>query len=55
MNEIIAFFKEEDAMTTVEVILIVVVLIALVIIFKDQITNVVNNILKKVTNQSNKV
>lgn len=46
---------EEDGMGTVEIILIIVVLVGLVIIFKSQITEVVNNIFKKITEQTNKV
>ena len=41
------FFKEEDGMGTVEIILIIVVLIGLVIIFKNQITGVVNTLLAR--------
>ena len=45
---------EEDGMGTVEIILIIVVLIGLVLVFKDQITTVVNNIFKKITTNTNK-
>ncbi len=38
------FLKDESGMGVVEIILIIVVLIAMVIIFKDQITSLVNNI-----------
>ncbi len=55
MNELKRFLVEEDAVSTVEVILIVVVLIALVVLFKSQITTVVNNILTKVTTQADAV
>lgn len=48
------FIKEEDGMGTVEIILIIVVLIGLVIIFKDQISNVVNKLFKKITNEVDK-
>ena len=47
------FAREEDAVGVVEIILILVVLIGLVVIFKDQLTRLVNNIFKKITNQSN--
>lgn len=47
--------QEEDGMGTVEVILIVVVLVGLVIIFKDQITQIVNNLFNKITSQTGKV
>ena len=49
------FICEEDAIGTVEMILILVVLIGLVIIFRDQLTTIVNNIFKKITTQSNSV
>lgn len=47
------FFREEDGMGTVEIILIIVVLIGLVVIFKKQITSVLNTILRKITTSVN--
>ena len=47
--------REEDGMGTVEIILIVVVLVGLVIIFKEQITQIVNSIFSKITSQTNKI
>ena len=49
------FLGEEDAVGVVEIILILVVLIALVMIFKDQLTSLVKNILSKITKQSNSI
>ena len=49
------FIKEEDAGGVVEIILILVVLIGLVIIFKEQITNLVNSLLSKIAKQSNSI
>lgn len=49
------FVKEEDGMGTVEVILIIVVLVGLVIIFKDQITKIVNDLFSKISSQTGKV
>lgn len=46
---------EEDGMGTVEVILIIVVLVGLVLIFKEQITKIVNSIFSKITAQTGKV
>lgn len=46
---------EEDGMGTVEVILIIVVLVGLVILFKEQITDIVNSIFSKITKQTNKI
>ena len=48
------FWKEEDGMGTGEIILIIVVLIGLVIIFKNQITAIVNNLFGKITNEVDK-
>ena len=53
MEHVRAFLQEEDGVGVVEIILILVVLIGLVVIFKDQLTRLVNNIFKKITNQSN--
>lgn len=49
------FWKEEDALGTVELILIIVVLIGLVMIFKKQLVSLVNNILSKITSQSQSI
>lgn len=49
------FFVEEDGMGTVEVILIIVVLVGLVLIFKSQITTIINNLFSKITTQTDKV
>lgn len=49
------FLTEEDGMGTVEVILIIVGLVGLVIIFKEKITEVVNSIFTKITNQTKKI
>ena len=52
MNHMQSFFMEEDGVGVVEIILILVVLIGLVVIFKNQITNVVKSILSKISSQS---
>lgn len=49
------FLKEEDGIGVVEMILILVVLIGLVLIFKSQLTQLVNNIFNTITSQSSKV
>ena len=49
------FVAEEDAVGVVEIILILVVLISLVVIFKQQLTSLVKNILSKLTKQSNSI
>lgn len=55
MGQLKAFFKEEDGVGTVEVILILVVLIALVAIFKDRITALVNSIFEKIESSADGV
>lgn len=47
-----AIWKDERGIGTVEMILILVVLIALVLIFKKQMTTLVNQIFDKITSQS---
>lgn len=49
------FVAEEGAVGVVEIILILVVLISLVVIFKQQLTSLVKNILSKITKQSNSI
>lgn len=49
------FVKEEDAVGVIELILILVVLIGLVVIFRNQLTNLVNKLLNKITKQSNSI
>ena len=46
---------EEDGMGTVEIILIIVVLVGLVLIFKNQITTIVNNLFQRITQQTQQV
>ncbi|MED9904432.1 MAG: Flp1 family type IVb pilin [Lachnospiraceae bacterium] len=49
------FLQEEDGMGTVEVILIIVVLVGLVIVFKNQITGIIQSLFSKITSQTNKL
>lgn len=49
------FWEDQSGMGVVEVILIIVVLIGLVIIFKNQITGVVNDIFEKIVSQSSSI
>nr|WP_330387498.1 Flp1 family type IVb pilin [Lacrimispora sphenoides] len=54
-SQILDFFKEEDGVGVIEVVLILVVLIGLVIIFKKQITTLLDNIFKEINSQSKEV
>lgn len=49
------FMCDERGITSVEIILILVVLIALVLIFKSQMTDLVNSIFRNITMQSGKI
>lgn len=49
------FGKKSQGMGTVEVILIIVCLVGIVIIFKSQITELVESIFSKITSQANRV
>lgn len=51
-KEVKAFLMEEEGIGVIEVVLILVVLIGLVIIFKKQITTLLNNIFKEINNQA---
>lgn len=52
MSEIRRFFYEEDGIGTVEIILILVVIIGLIIIFKSQLTALVNRTFSNISNQA---
>lgn len=49
MDKIKRLLREEDGIGVVEIILILVVLIGLVVIFKDQITQIVNDAFEAIT------
>ena len=49
------FWNDEDGMGVVEVVLITIVLVGLVVLFKKQITDLVNSVLSKMPNQANKI
>lgn len=52
IRRFLEFMKEEKGIGVVEVILILVVLIGLVIIFKSQLTDLVQSIFDKITSES---
>ena len=55
MDKIRSINSNNKGMGTVEIILIIVVLISLVVIFKSQLTNLVNQIFQKITSQANSI
>ena len=54
-NFIKNFWQDESGMGTIVVILIIVVLIGLVIIFKQQISGLVEDVFKTITDKKNVV
>ena len=52
IKEIMQILKDERGVGVVEVILILVVLIGLVLIFKTQLTSLVETIFQKITSES---
>lgn len=52
VNELL---REEDGMGTVEIILIIVVLVGIVLIFKEQLTDIIDGLFDKITSQTKKV
>lgn len=55
LEEFAAFLREDDGVGVIEVVLILVVLVGLVIIFKKQITVLLNNVFKEINSQSKEV
>lgn len=55
MEQVRAFLYEEDGVGVIEVVLILVVLIGLVIIFKSQITTLLQSIFTEINKQSKEV
>jgi len=55
MLQIKRFMEEESGAGVVELILIIVVLIGIVLIFKEKVTGLVNDIFKTITREAGKV
>lgn len=51
-NIVQLFLSDEEAVGVVEIILILVILIALVLLFKNKITQIVNKAFKSITDDS---
>ena len=49
------FFKEEDGLGVIEVVLLLVVCIGLILIFKKQITSLLESIFKEIQKQTKEV
>lgn len=55
MQELKNYLQDEEGMGTVEVILIIVVLVGLVLIFKKQITTIINELFDSIVTKSAEV
>lgn len=55
MQELKNYLQDEEGMGTVEVILIIVVLVGLVLIFKKQITTIINDLFDSIVTKSAEV
>ncbi|MBE6009258.1 MAG: hypothetical protein E7236_01165 [Lachnospiraceae bacterium] len=51
-DEGMRFIEEEEGIGVVEIILILVVLVGLIVIFKKQLTTLVNNAFKGISNKA---
>lgn len=54
-KQVISFIKEEEGIGVIEVVLILVVLIGLVILFKRQIKQLLDNIFQEINSQLGEV
>lgn len=52
MYNTVQLLQDDSGMSTIELLLILVVIIALIIIFKEQLTDLVNTIFDKITSES---
>ena len=55
LNLVKRFALDETGLSTVEVILILVVLVTLVIIFREEMFEIVEDVFKAITNKINKI
>ncbi|SCZ78856.1 Flp1 family type IVb pilin [Pseudobutyrivibrio xylanivorans] len=54
-NKMVEFWNEEDGIGTVEMILILVVLIGIVLIFKDNLNDLVESLFKTINSQAKRI
>lgn len=55
LKKIKIFWDDESGMGVVEVVLIIIVLVGLVMLFKKQITSLVNMLLSKMSSQAKQI
>ena len=55
IKEIQRFMQEEDGIGIVEIILILVILIMLIVIFREQITDIISKAFKQINSDTNEI
>ena len=55
MKSVIRLLKNKEGITTIEIILVLVVIIGLVLIFKNQLTSIIQNIFQKIQSSVNSI
>lgn len=55
MKSVIKLLKNNDGVTVIEIVLILVVLIALVLIFKNQLTSLIQGIFQRIQSSANSI
>ena len=55
MEQLKAFWEEEDGVGIVEIILILVILIMIIVIFREQITTIISNAFKEINGGADSV
>ena len=55
MEQLKAFWKEEDGVGIIEIILILVILIMIIVIFREQITEIVTNAFEEINGGADSV
>lgn len=55
MSQLERFYKEETGMGVVEVVLIIVVLVGLVVMFNEEITDLVSKIFRSINKSAKKI
>ncbi len=53
LNNLHEAFMDEEGLGTMELVLIMIVLIAIVIVFKDKVTDMIKNLISKIESKAN--
>ena len=55
MKSVFRLLKNNEGVTTIEIVLILVVLIALVLIFKNQLTSIIQSVFQRIQSSVNSI